>query len=309
MPDPTLRADDALAAWDAAQPSAVSASVTLKCTLMTPMFGGGVTPGVVDRGLPIRPGAVRGQLRFWWRLLHRADPGSQATFSAEAALWGAISGTGPRASRVALHVGGGPVGPEGMVRADDRRFPSYAFILERDDNPDLLKSGYEFTLTLRFTPTVTDAQRDQVIEALRWWASFGGVGARTRRGLGAVKATSDDIELQPVTREDVESRGGRMALGAPRENAIEAWKDAVEALKNFRQGEKVARNRGNGKRPGRSRWPEPDTIRRLTGACAPGHKPEHAVDGFFPRAAFGLPLVFQFKNKNQGDPKGPKARA
>lgn len=307
-PNPTLRADDALAAWDAARPSAVSASVTLKCTLMTPMFGGGVTPGVVDRDLPIRPGAVRGQLRFWWRLLHRADPGPQAMFFAEAALWGAISGTGPQASRVALRVGGGPVGPEGMVRARDRHFPTYTFILERDDDPVLLKSGYEFTLTLRFTPRVTEAQRDQVIEALRWWVSFGGVGARTRRGLGTVKATSDDIELKPVTREDVESRGGRVVLGAPRETAIEAWKDAVEALKSFRQGENVARNRGRGNHPGRSRWPEPDVIRRLTGKHARGHEPEHAVDGFFPRAAFGLPIVFQFKDRNRGDPKGSKGK-
>ena len=307
-PNPTLRADDALAAWDAAKPSATSASLTLKCTLMTPMFGGGVTPGVVDHDLPIRPGAVRGQLRFWWRLLHRASHDPQATFSSEAALWGAISGTGPRASRVALRVRGGPVGSEEMVGAKDRDFPTYAFILERDDNPALLKSGYEFMVTLRFTPRVTDAQRDQVIEALRWWASFGGVGARTRRGLGAVKASSNDIELKPVTREDVESRGGRMVLGAPREAAIEAWKDAVEALKSFRQGENVARNRGNGKRPGRSRWPEPDVIRRLTGNHAPGHEPEHAVDGFFPRAAFGLPIVFQFKNRNEGDPKGPKGK-
>ena len=66
----------------------------------------------------------------------------------------------------------------------------------------------------------------------------------------------------------------------------------------------MGRNQGLGNRPGRSRWPEADTIRRATNTHAPMHKPEHPVDGFYPRAAFGLPLVFHFKDKNEGDPRG-----
>ncbi len=306
--NPALRADDALALWDAARPLAAAAPLTVKCTLTTPMYGGGVSPGKVDCDLPIRPGAVRGQLRFWWRLLNGAGRDPRDVFAAESALWGGISTTGPRASRVALHVGGDSVGSAGMVKAKNRLFPAYAFILDRDDDPALLGDGYEFTLTLRFAAELTDAQREQVIAALRWWACFGGIGARTRRGLGTVKVTSNDVELKPVACEEVKSRGGRMVLCAPRKSAIEAWKDALEALKNFRQGEDLGRNRGGGQRPGRSRWPEPDAIRRLTGDHAPGHEPKPAVDGLYPRAAFGLPIVFQFKDKNQGDPKGPKGK-
>ena len=228
-------------------------------------------------------------------------------FAAESALWGGVSSTGPRASRVALRVGG-PVGSIGMVEANDRNFPTYAFVLERGDNPALLGDGYEFTLALRFAADTTDAQREQVNAALRWWTSFGGVGARTRRGMGAIRATDSDTDLKPVTHEEVESQGGRAVLRAPRESAIDAWKEALDALKNFRQGEDLGRNRGRGQRPGRSRWPEPDAIRRLTGHHAPGHEPKPAADGLYPRAAFGLPIVFQFKNRNQGDPKGPKGK-
>ena len=73
-PNPRVRPEDALAAWDGVQPSAASARVVVKCELMTPMYGGGVEPGKVDRAMPIRPSAIRGQLRFWWRLLNGAGP-------------------------------------------------------------------------------------------------------------------------------------------------------------------------------------------------------------------------------------------
>ena len=61
-----LRADEARAAWDAAQPPAAATAVRAKYELMTPMYGGGVAPSEVDRTMPIRPTAIRGQLRFWW---------------------------------------------------------------------------------------------------------------------------------------------------------------------------------------------------------------------------------------------------
>ncbi len=305
-PNPAVRPEDALAAWDAARPSAAPAPVIVKCKLMTPMYGGGATPGEVDRAMPIRASAIRGQLRFWWRLLNDGGLHPQELFAAEAELWGGISGTGPRASKVTLQVGGRPVGPDEMVGWKSQPgTPRYALILDPGaDPPRLLDAGYEFTLTLRFSKAADDAQFKQVIEALRWWASFGGVGARTRRGLGAVQVTSPDVSLQPVSREEVESRGGRMELRARPNRALDAWKNAVEALEYFRQGEDVGRNPGRGRHPGRSRWPEPDTIRRRTNAHAPGHEPKHPASGFFPRAAFGLPIVFQFKDSNRGDPRG-----
>ena len=308
-PNPNVQPEQAQAIWDAARPSAGSGPservVTAHCKLITPMFGGGVIAGEVDPEMPIRASALRGQLRFWWRLLHRAGKKPADLFADESDLWGGISSEGPRASQVTLQASA----PGSVQLVHESKLPvSYALIPD-PENKDrlLLNAGYGFELVLRFRQATTRHQQEEVLEALRWWANFSGVGARTRRGLGAVKVTSDDIELEPVTDDEVEARGGWMVAGQPESSATEAWKKAVGALQRFRQGAGVGRNPGHGKRPGRSRWPEPDTIRRVTNKHARMHAPQHPVDGFYPRAAFGLPIVFHFKDK--GDPGTDDRRA
>ena len=317
QPNPNVQPEHARKLWDTARSSTGSEQVvTARCTLITPMFGGGVTPGEVDRAMPIRASALRGQLRFWWRLLYRADRKPSDLFDVESDLWGGISSKGPLASRVTLQVrqtmnrgpgslpassvpSGAPGGAQ-LVPESKLDLPAYALIPDPESKGrSLLQAEYGFELVLRFRQATT-RQQEEVLEALRWWANFGGVGARTRRGLGAIKAARDDAELKPVTTEEVKTRGGWMVTGQPESNAIKAWKNAVGALQRFRQGKDVGRNPGQSSRPGRSRWSEPDTIRRLAGANAPAHVPEHPVDGVFPRAAFGLPIVFHFKDR--GDP-------
>ena len=150
---------------------------------------------------------------------------------------------------------------------------------------------------LSFKSTITQQQQNQVIEALRWWVSFGGVGARTRRGLGAVKVAGSNLAcvFNPVSKQEVISKTGVMVLRNSGNNAVQAWRYAINKLKNFRQGPNVGRPPGHG----RSHWPEPDTLRRSAGVHAPNHAPVHPVNGY-PRAAFGLPIVFHFKDI--GDP-------
>ena len=41
----------------------------IRCELITPIYGGGIQAAVPDVLMPIRVTAIRGQLRFWWRLL------------------------------------------------------------------------------------------------------------------------------------------------------------------------------------------------------------------------------------------------
>lgn len=300
-PNQAIRTEGATAAWDAVRAAeGADSGVTASCKLITPMFGGGVKPGEVDRAMPIRAGAVRGQLRFWWRLLHGAGRDLTELFTAESALWGGISGGRPRASQVALQVRNTPVGDQQLKHKNKLSIPTYALILERDDDPVLMQADYSFELVLRFNERVTPTQQEEVVEALRWWASFGGVGARTRRGLGAVKVVGDHMELKPVTTEEVKAKGGWMIVGKTAIHAVKAWKDAVGTLQRFRQGPGLGRNHGQHNRPGRSHWPEADTIRRTVKTPAPMHQPKHKVDGFYPRAAFGLPIVFHFKDR--GDP-------
>lgn len=282
-----IDSEAALATWrQSALPQ--SHAIEASCTLLTPMYGGGVEPGEVDCALPIRPSGIRGQLRFWWRLLHGAGMQPSAMFEKEKALWGGIGSEGATASLVTLQVQCEPVKQEQLVlaKAKSNGIPDYGLILESDCNPRLLKAGFPFKLAMRFAPGASGQQRQEVVETLRWWASFGGVGARTRRGFGAVKAQHK--ELKPVAEGEVRKVGGCMVVGAAAQDAVAVWHGAMDALKDFRQGAGT----------GRSQWPEADAIRRATGKQA--HRPKHEAGDVYPRAAFGLPIVFHFKDR--GDP-------
>jgi hypothetical protein len=133
-----------------------------------------------------------------------------------------------------------------------------------------------------------------VEECVRWWASFGGVGARTRRGLGAVRVKDDAGAVVAMpTAEHLQRHGCALVLlpcGDGRDPVM-AWETAVGKLASFRQGIPFARNAG----PGRSRWPEPDAIRRITEQALNRHAPTHEAGQVFPRAFFGLPIIFHFK--------------
>ena len=252
------------------------------------MYGGGVKAGVVDRAMPIRASALRGQLRFWWRLLYSGDRPSAEVFKEECAIWGGISAEGPHASQVVVRVACPAVREDQLFGGRSRDVPDYALILDpKEAAPKLLKEGYCFQLALTFR---NDEKKAQVIEALRWWASFSGVGSRTRRGFGAVKTDRIDTDLKPVTAEEVRERGACMLTGK-RADAMRAWGSAIDSLKNFRQHRGgVPTHRSGG--PGRSNWPEADAIRRAA----------KMTERVFPRAAFGLPIVFHFKDGGRGDP-------
>lgn len=286
--NPTVSPDDAAALWR--EPESVrGAAVTAKCELITPMYGGGVKAGEVDRAMPIRASALRGQLRFWWRLLNGGGRSSEDLFRAECDVWGGIRRGVAKASMVGLRVAFNRANGRLKRKSELAGFPHYALI-DSGDDPYLLQQGYSFSVEISFDRRLADEQRHQVCECLRWWASFGGVGARTRRGLGAVAVHSDDVDLQPVTPQEIKRLGGCLVVGQPVDRQ-RAWTDAVLALQSFRQGG-VGRA-GGSRGHGRSNWPEADTIRDLAA------KGKTSSNAFFPRAAFGLPIVFQFKGEER----------
>jgi CRISPR-associated protein Cmr1 len=325
----TLNADNALVDWqDLAKAPAQPEWTLYPCKLVTPLYGGGVRAGEVDRELPIRPSSIRGQLRFWWRIACGGDHSPENLFKREVEIWGGIAEAGPTASQVRVRVRGvGPLDLEPAHRYDPnpkrpgelKSFPTlapwaegYALFsaqgkLTRDrrsieESPKILaKPGTSFELALWVSPILSDDQREEVTTALRWWASFGGVGARTRRGLGAIGVQG----LTPVHAAEVARCGGRLAERPAAHDATDAWKTSVARLKDFRQRLGLGRNppsSGSQSPAGRSLWPEADSIRTLSEAADPRHtKRLVGVDGF-PRAAFGLPIVFHFKDERTGDP-------
>ena len=155
------------------------------------------------------------------------------------------------------------------------------------------------------------------VEAAVWaWTNFGGIGSRTRRGSGAIfcqeTAPRDAASIGKWYRDhllgwsagqqqerDWPTMPERILIGSTIGKPIDQWAKVIEVMRSFRQGVGVGRNPGSSgeaRMPGRSRWPEPEVIRRLTKARLPKYQrltgiPEDA----FPRAEFGLPIVFHFK--------------
>ena len=188
-------------------------------------------------------------------------------------------------------------------------------------------TGVEFVIELSYDISqeiVIEGQKLDLVHecaaALWAWETFGGIGARTRRGFGALQLIERDGEQATLPNCNAIERQIRSNLetyvssdnwpdGIPHldtdvqlvvtkrfGSSDEAWMHLFSQLKKFRQ----ARYPNRRQLPyGRSKWPEPDEIRRLTHIYDPKHAPRHPVRKF-PRARFGLPILFQFKD--QGDP-------
>ncbi len=282
------------------------------CTLVTPMYGGGVTPGEVDRELPIRATAIRGQLRYWWRLLNRhrpehlaADgkPDSGKLFASEREIWGGLGDQGRlAASQVDVRVET-PSAPR-MTSPKDGSALGKMIVTDSGASVDWLPCNrrFDFVLALRIATC-----EESVLQALRMWASFGGMGARRRRGLGALEVVDSAGSRLSASKSDRDA--AKAVLYPMAGDGFDDYRKAVEAgvqcLIDFRQKAGLARGLGTGARPGGSYWPEANAVRKLTGRARPDNI--HALGSrtplLFPRALLGLPIVFQFKlHERQGDP-------
>ena len=165
---PDLRPDRATEAWVRALRTDIAETVTVRCRLITPMYGGGVRPGEVDTEMPIRASAVRGQQSFWWRLLHATGLPPREGFSLECSLWGGIRKSGSRASLVTLRVKSRAVRASELVRKGETgTLPRYALIPERNEDPRLLRDGFEFDVVLQFSRASSPDQMEQVLDTLR----------------------------------------------------------------------------------------------------------------------------------------------
>ncbi len=301
----------------------------VKLEILTPVFGGGVwiDPNAPhkkqhDEVTPIRSAAIRGHLRFWWRATHGAQHGSIAAMrAAEDAIWGNASIAGEIRLSVeqritpsdydvyTFNVSKNKIDFPSGAAADIAygAFPLQPAQAAQDKHPGVLHS-FNGAATLKIVGPAR--LREQVMDALDAWLAFGGVGGRTRRGFGAVASPDRAVDPQVILKKWQAGKplegcpslaGARLQLAGSFSKPIDALQRGLGALRTFRQGVQVGRNPGSAhNRPGRSRWPEPDEIRRITGDHEAQHRPAHPVRKF-PRAAFGMPIIFHFKDRN--DPK------
>lgn len=307
--------------------------------VITPLFAGGVKPGKVDAGLPIRLSSIRGHLRFWWRATRGAKfPSVDEMRQREEEIWGGMENPSP----VIIEVEQPQIDTKNDVRSPkgfnvNRFGPDGYALFSAEENSLLFKpGGISFKLTVSWLKSgklqeLRDKENeklrhlnkpqknakiegidDDVREALCAWVNFGGIGARTRRGCGALYCellaidTEDNLRKYPFKFFLKE----RHPPDNPGISSIDAWEQSIEPLRKFRQTFRTRRHnksmrsrRGIETRmvPGRSFWPEPDSIRKITGcALKPpnlnnfDHSNPVTPTGYFPRAEFGLPIVFHF---------------
>ncbi len=295
-------------------------SRTFEIRLITPMIGGGVEPGFNDTVTPIRPSSIRGHLRFWWRATIGARlPTLAAMRSREGDIWGSTSSAGRITVRVTSHDFSAPKQDHwswpSSKKDRDKVFSYILFPFEPSMPPPRVG---KFSLEVTFPTNL----KDDLYTSLWAWTNFGGIGARTRRGCGALfcerfrpensektvlhewfKNARRLFEMPPMINEIPRLVSGPLILRQDRApDAIPAWRKAVELLKRFRQ-EDVGRKA----RPtGRSYWPEPETLREIQGQRLAKHQPLGHPENAFPRAELGLPIGFTFKNDNRLDPQSDR---
>lgn len=322
-----------------------------KYKVITPLFGGGAKPQEADEITVVRATEVRGHLRFWWRATRGGQWKGNLTKMKhhEEEIWGSPAEKGkPGPSKIIVRVVapekekvpnkikqidsyndkveiGEPKSPWGYVA-----FPLKKNIRQKKPAGSVIEEGLEFTVELKYPE---DQKIEIEIEEALWaWETFGGIGARTRRGFGAIQLiektrNGKTVGFDKSTRDDVrKSIAGHLGkyvqdsyswgAGVPhlpldlarikvvaedkskdspttfRESKY-AWKFLFDKLKEFRQARKGF---------GRSYWPEPDAIRRLPGMTTTS-KHSKRLDHIdkFPRAQFGLPIVFKFKDGPEAD--------
>lgn len=318
-------------------PNAIPRTYTIE--VITPLFGGGVETGVNDPVTLIRTSSIRGHLRFWWRATRGARFETvEALRQREGEIWG----TAKSASPVTLNVK--------PVKCRDNRRPNnhygfdqygpeaYVLFAAKQKGNELCKEGFSFLLELRWLnrarlqelrrneneerliarqrplPDIDDIGPD--IEAAIWaWVNFGGIGARTRRGCGALFCKEFAPSSVDKTGEWFKSKTEEYALGRAAATSqwplltkpplirngtstpLKAWSLAVSLMREFRQG--------SVRRDGRSLWPEADSLRAITGEGKSQYRTSITLpdpidpqsNTAFPRAELGLPIVFHFKDQ------------
>ena len=317
--------------------------VNLEIEVVTPLFGGGVDAGETHPRFPIRAQTVRGHLRFWWRAcVGPRFATAKEMFAAERAIWGA-AGSEKTTRRSAVNVivtttnpgaldegrGMSVTGPNrwgiearGWPRANNRAYAYALFPFQGDNQNPPRRFRTDVSFRLRIEPSalttekLTDDERAEVLAAVWAWITFGGVGARTRRGCGALWTADDRFQGAPdgadvaaTLAKGIRARiepgnrrllhpilaGGRFILGTQRMTPLQAWNEAVGLMQEYRQGPDVGRDPGRSdpRRPSRSRWPEPDTMRERLRVGDRQYRPRHPAKPAYPRADLGMPIIFQ----------------
>ena len=195
---------------------------TRQYKLITPLFGGGVSPRENDPSKLIRETSIRGQLRFWWRAMRGNGTLAEMKKREDAIFGSANQDFGQSKISIAVAVnkigtseqiyesGGG--NPKPVGKWQKIAYAAFALQPTKDEpNQKEIRVGVEFALNISYPRKIEIKNNkgeiivivedtDSEIEAAIWaWETFGGIGGRTRRGFGALdlfSAAKNAKELQ-----------------------------------------------------------------------------------------------------------------
>ncbi len=309
------------------KPDAKCISRVFSFNLITPMFGGGAESWKLNLDAPIRGQSIKGQLRFWWRTMQNIDD-NQELLRKENRLFGGKTGDCHKRSDVSISIEHQTNSVKHVQAEMENRYAVRGDIIPKyvlfPITETVKKGGAVHFITecaFHLHVSYPHEAETEVLDTLKLWCLFGGVGARTRRGCGSIyceellsefseKNALYEFVNQFGCNSKIEKhdapypmfRNALLALGQPeRGGSAGVWHGFLDAYSNYRQGPGCGRN-GTSRNPGRSFWPEPDSLRRITGKNEPRHAPEHLDGSWFPKVAYGLPIITRFKDKN--DPGG-----
>ncbi|MCQ2103257.1 MAG: type III-B CRISPR module RAMP protein Cmr1 [Fibrobacter sp.] len=280
--------------------------------LISPMFGGDTESFVINKNIPIRSQSVKGQLRFWWRTM-QGESDSKRLLERECCLWGGAFGK-KQQSRIKVSVTDFrdlafvAVNPRRNKNGSNDIAPYVLFPimqkLKNNETVELLQQA-TFTLTLTFPKEC----KDDAMNSLLLWMLFGGVGGRTRRGCGSVYSAELMKDMEVDSMANVKNFINKVAQGSLTEldyarlkgaqlYCCKSEKKSVASLQKKYGDYRQQRNGYETSHPGRSYWPEPDSIRAIFNKYPEIHRPEHPDGIWFPRAVFGLPVAFEFRGEH-----------
>ena len=308
-------------------------SVTVK--LLSSQLGGGAVAKQVAPDQWLRPAAVRGALRFWWRAINSPRFVTiDELRTHEIRIFGAAATeqSGPGACAVLVYNQQLGRTSEYNFTPDDPKgvayFPGQGM---GGSKSRLLESG---TATIRVVEVLgrsehsrSDDDWSELKQALVAFILFGGSGSRSRKTAGSIALSSpppDELRF-PATVYELGAWFAALPKGAPPAKLFSLGEaelfyrrtDQAGILgmwRGFRQDRQHPSNWRGRTGWGRTRWPEADALRFVHGVHArwadgTTHAPEQSNQGKVPRAHLGLPIIVKFQhNRATNEPHPQRGR-
>lgn len=210
---------------------------TLHYRIVTPMFLGGESQQADAQ--QFRNASFKGALRFWWRALNWgkafSDAGQQtaaalkALHQLEGDLFGLASdGNDSQQSRVQIRseLKGAAIKPKGMALQSVGYLLGQGLFHFKDGVMREYVEGGELTICLSFKPGMDEADIKSVEQAAIALGLLGGLGSRSRKGLGSLALQKIERQGQPVrefnTLESIEAFVQSLDFSAPAEAPFSA---------------------------------------------------------------------------------------